>query len=79
VPQGKILAVQGVKKDSFKPVCEAAGADGNRFGLVFDGIHRACHHADGFRQTPKQGVEHVYRGAFLIEIEIKVRYRQSAG
>jgi hypothetical protein len=69
---------QGVEKDALHPFADAAGAHGDGFGLVLDGVHRARHEVDRLSQNAKR-VEHIFGRALEAEIHFKIGQRQPAG
>ena len=42
----QVVVGQGFEKDSLHPFADAAGAHGDGFGLMLDGVHRAGHEID---------------------------------
>ena len=69
---------QGVEKNAFHPFADAAGAHGDGFGLVLDGVHRAGHEIDGFPKHAEQAVEHIFGRALEAEIHLEISQGQPA-
>ena len=72
------LSRQNVENNPFDFLDDPAGADGDGFGLVLDGVDGSGHVVDGFSQRIKQGAQHMLGCPLFAEIKLKIRDRESS-
>ena len=74
-----VVVGEGFEEDALGLFTDPAGAHGDCFGLVLDGIHRSGHAVDGSAEKFEQAVEHIQSRSLFAEVQFKIRHRQASG